>query len=109
MKRKKPKNKDDEVFRLEEENRELKALNRSLLRELKKRNRGIYRIDDLNEKIFGKNQELTADDMRFIQSAKPKAKDCPQCGKGTLSITEVRHLKFEVCSIEDCGFRQKIN
>lgn len=94
MKRKKPKHKDDQVFHLEQELRELKALNRSLLRELKKRNRGIHR------------DELKFQPEYIPEVEKPKVKICIACGKGELNLVIVGHLKFHVCNL--CEDRIKI-
>lgn len=94
MKRKR-KNRDDESFRLQEENRQLKNLNRSLLKQLKKANKGINRIDlETIEPDYEEKQEST------------KEKTCSNCGKGTLSQTKVRHLTFETCNL--CEYRNKV-
>lgn len=94
--RKKPRHKDDYEFQLEVQIRELKALNRSLLKELKKRNKGIYKSELDLEPIY---------DKKDIQE-KPKQKDCFNCGKGILLQTKVRHLTFESCNI--CEYKKKL-
>lgn len=95
MKRKKPHKKDDEVWRLETENRELKSLNRSLLKELKKRNRGIHR------------EELKFQPEYVPIPEKPQEKICPECTRGPLKRFEIAGRKFLTCEI--CQHREKLN
>lgn len=91
----KKKRQEDNEDRLERENRELKALNRSLLKQLKKKNKGRFKEDISFEPEYEE------------ETPKPKVKICGSCGKGELSQTKVRHLIFEVCNI--CEHREKVN
>lgn len=89
----KKKRQEDNEDRLERENRELKALNRSLLKQLKKRNKGKVREDISFEPDYEE------------ETPPSKIKICEACGKGELSETKIRHLIFEVCNL--CEHRQK--
>lgn len=90
---KKRHNKEDDVFRLEEENRELKALNRSLLKQLKKKSKGIHREYSL--------------DPDYKEPKKPiKEEGCTHCGKGILNKLEVAGRVFKICNL--CKHRIKI-
>lgn len=99
MKRKKPKQKEDNEFRLEQENRQLKSLNRSLLRELKKRNKGINRdkIDLIIEtKEWQEPKEVEIEDLPNV---------CPSCKRGILKDIDLGIKTIQTCDI--CQYRGK--
>lgn len=87
-------NKDDENERLLQENRELKALNRSLLKQLKKKSKGKhrgYQIDVDKEK----------DEEEFIDMKNL----CPSCGKSNLREMNLGPKKITICDL--CKYRSK--
>jgi hypothetical protein len=90
--RKKPKLKEDETFRLEEEIRDLKALNRSLLKQLKQRSRGIH-------KEYNLQPDYREDKKKHIDP------DCKSCGKGHMKEVDLAGRLFMICSI--CKHRVK--
>lgn len=94
---KKRRHKDDYEFRLEEEIRQLKALNRSLLKELKKRNKGVYRSEI----------DLTPEYEENDKPSKPKIDWCPECSRGQLEDFEIAGRIFKVCKI--CQYRKKLS
>lgn len=86
------KNKDDEVTRLEKEIRELKSLNRSLMKRLKKVDKGY-------KEALEKEPEF--DEAPFIP-AKPKT--CPECSQ-PVAIINIAGRKIEKCT--HCTWRTK--
>ena len=86
------KRKDDDITRLEKENRELKSLNRSLMKRLKK-------VDRLWKEEFEKEPEVEED--HFLP---PAPKKCPECSNNIIVI-EVAGRKLEKCSW--CNWRSK--
>lgn len=94
---KKKKHKDDYEFELEEQIRQLKALNRSLLRELKKRNKGVNR-SEIN---------LTPEHQESDKPVKPKIDWCPECTRGQLENFEIAGRTFKVCPV--CQYRKKLS
>lgn len=84
---------EDELRRLEKEVRELKALNRSLMKQLKKLNRGYYKIrEDL-------------DDEDEIEVEKYTLPICEECGRGELIEITVLNRKFKRCTT--CDYRSR--
>lgn len=85
------KRKDDEITRLQKEVRELKSLNRSLMKRLKKVDR---RID--------------YEEFEIEEETPPKKKDkregCPKCGQPLESITIVGRT-IKRCT--ECKYRTK--
>jgi hypothetical protein len=87
-------NKDDENERLYNENRELKKLNRSLLKQLKKKSKGKhrgYQVDIHDEK----------DEEEFIEIKNL----CPSCGKSNLREMNLGPKRIKICDL--CKFRSK--
>lgn len=87
-------NRDDENQRLLQENRELKALNRSLLKQLKRKSKGIhrgYQIDVDKEK-----DEEEFEELKNV---------CPSCGKSNLREMNLGPKKIQVCDL--CKYRSK--
>src|ERR1700676_3981434 len=95
-KQQRTRNKEEENERLLEEVRELKALNRSLLRQLKQRSKGIHREYDLKPK-----KEDYKEDKK-----KNNDPDCSNCGKGQMKDVDLAGRIFKVCNI--CKVRIKI-
>jgi hypothetical protein len=88
----KKKREDDINDRLERENRELKSLNRQLLRRLKKVDRQ-----------FRASQEL---EDETDEPVKQKEYDCPKCRKADLTELTFGKVTFVVCEAA-CGYREK--
>jgi DNA-directed RNA polymerase subunit M/transcription elongation factor TFIIS len=89
---------EDRVQQLEKENRELKLLNRSLLKRLKKLDRNASRVEELEEEI--KEQEERA------AAKKEEARTaCPKCNKNELTTTTIAGRSFVRCEL--CGYRSK--
>ena len=86
------KRKDDELTRLERENRELKSLNRSLMKRLKK-------VDRLWKEELDK--ELEEDE---IPASPPLQKGCPECSQ-PVAIINVAGRRLEKCT--HCNYRTK--
>jgi formamidopyrimidine-DNA glycosylase len=84
------KQKDDEVSRLEKQIRELKNLNRTLMKRLKKVDR-MWQDLDLDEEFED-----------FTPPPKTVPKSCPQCGDA-VCIIKVAGRSFEKCT--NCKFR----
>lgn len=97
MGRKKNDREDDIVERLEKEIRELKSINRSLLKRLKK-------VDKEYHKSLDAAEETKEEDLQEI--AKPiKLKNCNDCGKGTIKEINLMGRIFLECS--GCGPKGK--
>ena len=83
----------DEIERLEKEVRELKAINRSLMKQLKKLAKGIHKqeVEEALEKLE-ENGPKKEDDRR----------ECPNCGRtGGLRELILANRRFERCDICD--------
>lgn len=95
---KRKKKEDDYITRLEKEIRELKSINRSLMKRLKKLDRNFKKVEDLEEELIEiyKNEEH-----------KPKVQKCPECAKGTIIETNLGVRILKKCS-ESCGWRQTV-
>jgi hypothetical protein len=85
---------EDVVHKLEKEIRELKSLNRSLQKRLKKLNKG-YKAEEFDF------EEKEKEDHRKDDSNK-----CPDCLKGHVVIIELGPRKQQGCNT--CGWRGKI-
>lgn len=83
------KQKPDEVTKLEKEVKELKSINRSLMRQLKKQNREYQPEQD--------KEEIIAEDYK-------KQNNCEQCGKGDKITTKLGPRVLITCSL--CDFRK---
>jgi uncharacterized protein YegJ (DUF2314 family) len=81
----------DKVEQLEKQVRELKNLNRSLMRQLKKLSKGT---------------KFEEDEFEFKDPGKVK-NTCEHCGKGDIEITELGKAKFFRCLICDSKGRLK--
>lgn len=88
----KHKRNDDELSRLEKEIRELKAENRYLLKQLKKLNRGYYKL----------REEDTIEDVPEIVK-----KMCWDCGFGEYQEIVIYNRRFRQCT--NCGKRGKVS
>lgn len=99
IKRKKYEKEQDQIEQLEKEIRELKAINRSLLKQLKKLSRGI------NKEAY----EEAISEVEVEKEEAPKKKKCPECARtGGLKEITVAGRQFERC--EHCGYRSgKLN
>lgn len=86
---------DDTIERLEKEIRELKTINRSLLRRLKK-------VDKNYSKAL-EEEENAIDDV--YEPPKVYKKYCDQCGKGSVEEVVVAGRKFVRCGL--CGYRSR--
>lgn len=89
MARKRKKEDVDKLEQLERDNKSLRTLNRSLMRQLKKLNRDIN-FEELSE-------EETFEDI-------PK-NQCPQCTRGTIKEVDLGPRKFSRCEV--CNYRTK--
>lgn len=95
--RKRFKKEEDEVSKLEKEIRELKSINRSLLKQLKKLSKGI------NKNLYEEALEEVIDEPK-----KDKPKNfCEHCGKGRLNEIDIAGRKFFRCNNEACGWKSK--
>jgi len=94
-KKRKPRDSDEETIeRLQQELRELKALNRSLMKRLKKVDREYHKAFDEEEVYEAKHK-------------KQNEFDCPQCGKGHLKDnTGIPGRLFRTCT--SCDYKSKI-
>lgn len=89
---------EETIERLEKENRELKQLNRSLLKRLRKISKGI------NEEEF---EEAEAE-VKVKRSTKTFAEDdCTNCGKGRLVMIDFGARKQIGCNNPTCNWRGK--
>lgn len=89
---------EDEVERLEKEIRELKTINRSLLKRLRKVDKGFDEFikdksEDKNPKLHEKYEE------------EKKHPDCPDCRKGFIVKVNIAGRIFNRCDL--CGWRTK--
>lgn len=96
MDRRVNKREEDELTRLEKENRELKAVNRSLMKQLKKLAKGINKeeVEQALERI-----EDHAPTKEHTQEEAP----CPECGRKGLKEIILAGRKFQRCCI--CSFK----
>lgn len=83
----------DKVSQLEKQVRELKSINRSLMKQLKKLNKSKHEFEELSLLL----EEVSEDEF---ESAK-----CSNCGKGNLVVTVLAGRQFERC--DTCDFRSR--
>lgn len=91
--RSKDKREEDEVDRLLKENRELKSINRSLTKQLKKLAKGIHRQEALEV------LETVEDAPKKEES--DKSRECPNCSRNQLKEIIVAGRLFHRCDICD--------
>lgn len=94
---KKIKRDEDKLEQLERENRELKSINRSLLKRLKKVDRGGSKLD-----------KRERDEQLYIESNDDndeKTFNCPRCSRSNLIRVSVAGRLFFRCEI--CEYRTK--
>jgi hypothetical protein len=90
----KKKKDDDEVTRLQKQIRELKSMNRALLKRLKKVDRNYE--EETKEEL---DQEL---EERYVELSDPTCKDC---GRGNIIIIDLPSGKLKMCDV--CKKRTK--
>lgn len=90
-KKKRFKEDQDEVERLSKENRELKSINRTLMKRLKKVDREY-------------TPEVTEDDNDTAIPVAPVYNKCPECNT-SLSVIKIAGRMFERCN--ECNYRTK--
>lgn len=88
----------DEIERLEKEVRELKSINRSLLKQIKKLAKGIHRQE--YEDAVGMVENGPEKEER-----KDSGKRCPECSSPGLREVNIAGRRFSRCSI--CDFKSK--
>lgn len=100
MTRKKQKRREeDEVETLQKEVRELKAVNRSLMKRLKKVDREYAeQIEKINQEIAVREHDSGGEITRSIP--------CEHCGKGRIEEIDIVGRKFEKCTV--CDYRRKV-
>ena len=97
MMARKRKDDEDEISRLEKEIRELKSLNRSLLRRLRKVDKGFGEY--AKEIDYGKEEEK----QKPITTVKRPL--CGSCGRSELTDITIAGRCFKRCEV--CGWRSK--
>lgn len=100
MAKKKHQREIDEVERLQQEIRDLKATNRSMLKRLKKIDR------EYATEIEKANQDRALED-EYSRTPADRPVPCTHCGKGNIVEIDLLGRKFVRCTI--CDFRQKKN
>lgn len=96
-KKKKYDKEQEYVNQLEKEIRELKSINRSLLRQIKKLSKGINRLE------FEQALERIEDGPQEKPRKRPESKRCPSCGAVGIREVEVAGRRFESCG--SCDYR----
>lgn len=87
---KKSKREDDYVEKLEKEIRELKSINRSLMKQLKKLSKGIHREE----------YESALEEVHTRGKKKQEEPECPNCGKpGGLKEVNIAGRLFQRCTL----------
>ena len=96
---------EDRVDELEKEVRELKGLNRSLMKQLKKLSKGINRLE-FEEALERLDNEQEISEK--TKGSKDSGRKCPDCNSKSLNQFELAGRKFERCEV--CGYRSgKVN
>lgn len=90
----------DHIEYLEKFVRELKSVNRSLLKQLKKISKGINK-----EEYENKLDELELSNGKK-KERKPEDKKCPECFRGNIIEIDIASRKFQRCSI--CEYKSKV-
>lgn len=86
----------DHVERLEKEIRELKSINRALMKRLKKLDRDFRKIEDLEEELVSIYQN---------EDHAPKKNVCPECSKGKVEEVNLGARVMRKCE-NNCGYRE---
>jgi len=92
----KRKDDEEEIIKLEKEIRELKSINRSLLRRLRKIDKGFHE--------FVKESEDEKEEKQ-PEPATPRKQPCGSCGRYELTDVTIAGRYFKRC--EGCGWRSK--
>lgn len=92
------KRQENEIERLEKEIRELKAINRSLLKQLKKLSKGI------NKDVY--NEALNEVENGTKKEKDDRAGDCPECNRKALKEVVIAGRLFYRCSI--CEYKSGV-
>tara|TARA_R110000868_G_scaffold66014_14_gene197067 strand:- start:2821 stop:3135 length:315 start_codon:yes stop_codon:yes gene_type:complete len=93
------KNKDDYTESLERDIKQLKALNRQLMRRLKKLDRNFKAIEELTD------SERYEDDKEVAKEEAKAATRCPKCLQGRLVSVTFMNRTLNKCS--QCDYRTK--
>ena len=88
-----------QIERLERQVRELKSINKTLLRRVKNLNKGYYKFLDEEEKA----QEEALEEVPV--NKKDADKDCWDCG-GVFKVVLVHNRRFRLC--QGCGKRTSV-
>jgi hypothetical protein len=93
----KRKDDEDEISKLEKEIRELKSINRSLLRRLRKIDKGFHEFlkDGVDEKEEKQSEQP-------VPSRRPL---CTNCGRSELTEVTIAGRRIKRCEL--CGWRSK--
>lgn len=83
---------DNEIDRLEEQIRELKSLNRSLMKRLRK-------VDRHYKEVINEPEETSTEEEKGTK------RSCPQCTRGEITEVNLLGRVFERCSV--CDWRSK--
>lgn len=89
----------DQIELLEKEIRELKAINRSLLKQLKKLSRGI------NKEEYDKAIEEISEGKKD-QDEPSHVKKCPECARASLTEFVIAGRLFQRCTV--CDYKSKV-
>ena len=98
---KKDKREQDIVERLERENRELKAINRSLMKQLKKMAKGINK-----EEVEQALERLEDNNVQPKKEHEPEEPLCPECNRKGLKEVIVAGRLFRRCDI--CSWKSGV-
>jgi predicted transcriptional regulator len=90
----------DEVEKLQKEIRELKSVNRTLAKQLRKLSKGAHRLAELEEIIA----EEIENKIEYEQPEEKK-KECQVCDKGELKIVELGAKNYLFCT--NCRYRKE--
>lgn len=91
----------DEIETLQKEIRELKALNRSLVKQIKKLSKGANRIQELEEILQDEFENKSKESPKETK----KAGYCPKCVEGELSLVSLGEKAYSFCS--HCSYRKR--
>lgn len=100
MSKRKNQSEEDEVEKLEKEIRELKSINRSLLRRLRKIDKGFNEY--VKETEYAKEEEEPPTTRNNTSSKRPT---CGSCGRPELTEVTIAGRFFKRCEV--CGWRSK--
>jgi chromosome segregation ATPase len=110
IRKKKYDKEQDYVEQLEKEIRELKSINRSLLKQIKKLSKGINRQEyeealEVVENGKEKEQQVRRKNNRSSDRNSGSGGDCPACGKGWIREIDINGRVFGRC--DTCEHRTK--